>query len=568
MRRQKKRFVYALYYVAAIALAIFAIGPLAWMVDTSFKTNSEVLSYPPSWGTINAMPSRTLTANLVKTRAAQSANPSALSLSALLGSLSTTQTTVLGSPDTLTIQILGASGYRGTGTMPRRGILSISLIDQNGNFASYPTAFSTAAFNSTISKISSISPLTGSVGQDISSLNQYASDPEEYILSFYDDFLYGNNPIFSRIDFVSNLLSSLNGMSDLQDQLSHFKKGIGPLSLTELNEIQSILKKTIDEAKTPAMKEEITKYYNDIEVYLEFNQFYQDQKNQRLEGNIELAFIPNSNQLKVVKAPSIVESAYTAGDQVYITFKNTSFVWFLNDETSVNAKYNFWEVLTNFFSNYVSAWNSAPFGTYYLNSIFVAAATTAMNILFDVMMAFAFSKLTFPGRDKIFMAILATMMIPYTVLLVANYLIIHSLGWINTYYALIIPWSATAFVVFLMRQSFNSIPNDLYDASKIDGASSWRFLWTIAVPLSMPVIITGALLTFLGSWNSFLWVLIMTDTTNMRTIPVGLQNFIVNSGAIFNQLMAAATFTMIPVVIAFLFFQKYFVSGFFRSGIK
>jgi multiple sugar transport system permease protein len=316
------------------------------------------------------------------------------------------------------------------------------------------------------------------------------------------------------------------------------------------------------------MKEEITKYYNDIEVYLEFNQFYQDQKNQRLEGNIELAFIPNSNQLKVVKAPSIVESAYTAGDQVYITFKNTSFVWFLNDETSVNAKYNFWEVLTNFFSNYVSAWNSAPFGTYYLNSIFVAAATTAMNILFDVMMAFAFSKLTFPGRDKIFMAILATMMIPYTVLLVANYLIIHSLGWINTYYALIIPWSATAFVVFLMRQSFNSIPNDLYDASKIDGASSWRFLWTIAVPLSMPVIITGALLTFLGSWNSFLWVLIMTDTTNMRTIPVGLQNFIVNSGAIFNQLMAAATFTMIPVVIAFLFFQKYFVSGFFRSGIK
>ncbi|MGC8682566.1 ABC transporter permease subunit [Athalassotoga sp.] len=567
MKKQKKKIIYFFYYVAAVILAIFAIGPLVWMVDTSFKTNSEVLSYPPSWGTINAMPSRNLTADIVKTRAGQSSNPSALSLEALLGSLSTAQTTTLASPDTIAIHVLGASGYRGTGTMPRRGTLIISLINNEGGLASYPTKFSTSDFNKVVNQISSVSPLSDDVKKSVSNLSQYTSDPQEYILSFYDAFLYGPNPIFSRINFISTLLN-VNGMNSFQDQLVTFKKGIGPLTTIELKEISKILENALNFTTDSNAKTEISKYLNDIKLYLDFDQFYEAQKQTKFDQPIELAFIPKSNQLKIIKAPSIVKSAYTSGDQIYITFKNTSFVWFLNDSVSVKANYNFWEVLANFFDNYVSAWNSAPFGIYYFNSIFVAVATTVLNIIFDVMMAFAFSKLTFPGRDKIFIAIIATMMIPYQVLLVADYLIIHSFGWINSYYALIIPWSATAFVIFLMRQSFNSIPNDLYDAAKIDGASSWRFLWTIAVPLSMPVIITGALLTFLGSWNSFLWVLIMTDTANMRTLPVGLQNFIINSGAIFNQLMAAATFTMIPVVIAFLFFQKYFVSGFFRSGIK
>ncbi|BBJ28243.1 carbohydrate ABC transporter permease [Athalassotoga saccharophila] len=566
MKKPRKKLLYFFYYVAAVILAIFAIGPLVWMVDTSFKTNAEVLSYPPKWGTINAMPSRTLSAEIVKTRAGQNANPSSLSLEALLGSLSTNQQTSLSSPDTLAIHVLGASGYRGTGTMPRRGILSIELMGEDGGFASYSTNFSTPDFNSVVAKISSVSTLTDDVRGIMNSLSQYTSDPQEYILNFYDDFLYGNNPVFARINFISNLLN-VNGMMKFQDEISPFKKGVGPLSAAELKELAGILQSALSTA-SPSDKMEIEKYLNDIDVYLEFNEFYQSQKNKKLSGPIKLAFIPNSNQLKIIDGQSIVESAYTSGDQIYINFKNVSFVWFLNSDVSLTAHYNFWEVLANFFDNYVSAWNSAPFGIYYFNSIFVAVATTVLNIIFDVMMAFAFSKLTFPGRDKIFIGVIATMMIPYQVLLVADYLIIHSFGWINTYYALIIPWSATAFVIFLMRQSFNSIPNDLYDAAKIDGASSWRFLWTIAVPLSMPVVITGALLTFLGSWNSFLWVLIMTDTTNMRTLPVGLQNFIIDSGAIFNQLMAAATFTMIPVVVAFLFFQKYFVSGFFRSGIK
>jgi multiple sugar transport system permease protein len=138
----------------------------------------------------------------------------------------------------------------------------------------------------------------------------------------------------------------------------------------------------------------------------------------------------------------------------------------------------------------------------------------------------------------------------------------------NTYYALIVPWVVSAFTIFLMRQNFMTVPDELLDAAKIDGATKWRFLWTVMVPISRPVIITGALLNFVGSWNAFLWVLIVTNEPSMRTLPVGLQNFSSNAGTIYNQLMAASTFTMIPIVILFLFAQRYFIEGVARSGLK
>jgi multiple sugar transport system permease protein len=119
-----------------------------------------------------------------------------------------------------------------------------------------------------------------------------------------------------------------------------------------------------------------------------------------------------------------------------------------------------------------------------------------------------------------------------------------------------------------MRQHFLSIPKELFDASKIDGCSHWRFLWQIVVPLSKPVIITGALLKFVGSWNSFLWVLIVTNSDKYRTLPVGLQNFSSDVGTLYNQLMAAATFSVLPVIILFLFTQKYFIKGIARTGLK
>ncbi len=274
--------------------------------------------------------------------------------------------------------------------------------------------------------------------------------------------------------------------------------------------------------------------------------------------------------MKVLKAPSIVSKVqyFPQNGKIKVFLKGINSVWFSDAKVTTKVKFNFQQVLANLFQNYVEAWNAAPFARYYLNTVFVATVTTFLSIVFGVMAAFAFSKLHFKGRDFFFMLFLSTMMIPGEVLLVPNFITIVKFGWLNTYYALIVPWIASAFVIFLIRQNFMSVPDELFDAAKIDGASSWRFLWTVMVPLSKPVIITGALLNFVGSWNAFLWVLIVTNTPSMRTLPVGLQNFSSNAGTLYNQLMAASTFSMLPIVILFLFAQKYFIQGIARSGLK
>ncbi|BBJ27797.1 carbohydrate ABC transporter permease [Athalassotoga saccharophila] len=274
--------------------------------------------------------------------------------------------------------------------------------------------------------------------------------------------------------------------------------------------------------------------------------------------------------MKIIKAPSIISSIqyFPSNGSVKIFLKNINSVWFTTLPVKVSVHFTISEIFANLFEAYVQAWNAAPFARYYLNTVFVAVVTTFLNIVFGVMAAFAFSKLHFAGRNFFFMLFIATMMIPGEVLLVPNFITIVHFGWLNTYYALIIPWAVSAFTIFLIRQNFMTIPDELLDAAKIDGASRWRFLWTIMVPLSRPVIITGALLNFVGSWNAFLWVLIVTNEPSMRTLPVGLQNFSSNAGTIYNQLMAASTFTMLPIVILFLFAQRYFIEGIARTGIK
>ncbi len=274
--------------------------------------------------------------------------------------------------------------------------------------------------------------------------------------------------------------------------------------------------------------------------------------------------------MKIIKAPSIVSNIqyFPSNGSVKIFLKNINSVWFITLPVKVSVHFTISEIFENLFEAYVQAWNAAPFARYYINTVFVAVVTTFLNIIFGVMAAFAFSKLHFAGRNFFFMLFIATMMIPGEVLLVPNFITIVHFGWLNTYYALIIPWAVSAFTIFLIRQNFMTIPDELFDAAKIDGASRWRFLWTIMVPLSRPVIITGALLNFVGSWNAFLWVLIVTNEPSMRTLPVGLQNFSSNAGTIYNQLMAASTFTMLPIVILFLFAQRYFIEGIARTGIK
>lgn len=274
-------------------------------------------------------------------------------------------------------------------------------------------------------------------------------------------------------------------------------------------------------------------------------------------------------KMKIIKAPSVVADVRKeSGDVLKIIFKDIGGFWFKDDQFKVKARFSLKEVFLNLFQNYVDAWKAAPFSRYYFNTILVSFTTTVLEIIFASMAAFAFAKLNFFGKNFIFLLFLSTMMVPGEVLLVPNYITLSKFGWLDTYYALIVPWIVSVFAIFLIRQHFLALPNELYDAAKIDGCSDWKFLWEIMVPLSKPVIITSALLKFVGSWNSFLWVLIVTKSPEVRTLPVGLQNFSSEVGTLYNQLMAASTFSILPVIVIFLFAQKQFIRGIARTGLK
>lgn len=275
-------------------------------------------------------------------------------------------------------------------------------------------------------------------------------------------------------------------------------------------------------------------------------------------------------QMKILEGPKEVKEVRLRSFQsIEIVLDGIEPYWFWDEKASMNVRFTTGEVFSNLFQSYVDAWRLGKFFTYYyLNTIFVASVTTLLDILFACMAAFAFAKLKFFGKNFLFTLFLATMMVPGEVMLVPNYITLARFGWMDTYLALIVPWTVSVFVIFLIRQHFMSIPDELYDAGKIDGISKWGFLWQIMVPLSKPVIITGSLLKFIGSWNSFLWVLIVTKSPQVRTLPVGLSTFSTEVGTLYNKLMAASTFSMIPVIILFLFVQKYFIQGIARTGIK
>jgi len=218
--------------------------------------------------------------------------------------------------------------------------------------------------------------------------------------------------------------------------------------------------------------------------------------------------------------------------------------------------------------NFVEAWNAAPFGWYFFNSFFMAITTTVGEVFTTILAAYAFAKMKFLGKGPIFAILLGTMMIPGQMLLLPNYVTMARIGWLDRYQALIIPWLVSVFGIFLLRQFFRSVPDELRDAARIDGCGRFRFLFTIMVPLSKPAIFTVALLKFMGSWNSFQWVLIMTTSKHMRTVPVGLQVFSSEIGTAYEKLMAASVMAIIPILALFLFTQRQFIQGVARTGIK
>ena len=221
------------------------------------------------------------------------------------------------------------------------------------------------------------------------------------------------------------------------------------------------------------------------------------------------------------------------------------------------------------FSNYVDAWNEVGnFPRYFANTLFMAGATVIGVLITSTLAAYAFARMEFPGRDKLFVVLLATMMVPFEVTLVPNFIIIRNLQWSDHYEALIIPWIASAFSIFLLRQFFRSIPQELHDAAVIDGCTHLRFLTSIVLPLSRPALITSGLFTFLASWNSLMWPLLVTNRPEMRPIQVAMSTFIGDAGTQIQLLLAAVTISVIPVIIVYLILQRWFIEGIATVGIR
>ncbi len=220
------------------------------------------------------------------------------------------------------------------------------------------------------------------------------------------------------------------------------------------------------------------------------------------------------------------------------------------------------------FRNYVDAWNAVPFGRFFMNSIFVAVCVTFGKVFTSSLAAYAFARLQFPGRDKLFLMYLATMMIPGQVTMIPVFILLKNIGWIDTYYALILPGMFTAYGTFMLRQFFLTIPKELEEAAIIDGLNRWQIYWKIIVPLSKPALATLSTFVFLGSWNEFMWPLIVTNSMEMKTLPIGLASFQGLYTTDWTLLMAASIIVLLPVLMVYIFNQKFFTRGIVMSGLK
>ncbi|MDT6980176.1 carbohydrate ABC transporter permease [Levilactobacillus zymae] len=218
--------------------------------------------------------------------------------------------------------------------------------------------------------------------------------------------------------------------------------------------------------------------------------------------------------------------------------------------------------------NYSRAWHTAPFARYCLNSLLVTLLTTAGQVITSILAAFAFTHLRFYGRRLLFNGLIALMMVPGELLLIPNFVTMTRLHWVDTYAALIVPWLASIFAMFTLRQAFSGPTFTTYYAAKLDGASDWQYLWQILVPANRSTITAVAILQLIGSWNAFMWPLIITNSETLRTLPVGLVTFTSETGADYPLLMAATVFVILPLLILYLFLQKYIIAGITRANLK
>jgi len=226
------------------------------------------------------------------------------------------------------------------------------------------------------------------------------------------------------------------------------------------------------------------------------------------------------------------------------------------------------------FENYGEAWRRGNFPQYFWNSIRITTISLVGGVSISILAAYGFARIKFPGRDLIFGILLSTMMIPAMVTIIPNFLTVTWLGrigsvkWINNWPALTIPFMGSVFNIFMLRQFFSQIPDELFDAARIDGSGHLRFLFQVVLPLSKAPMMVILVLTFITSWNSLAWPLLVTNTPDWRPISVGMMNFVTEAGQEIHYIMAAAFITIIPILILYFFTQKQFTESIARSGLK
>ena len=222
------------------------------------------------------------------------------------------------------------------------------------------------------------------------------------------------------------------------------------------------------------------------------------------------------------------------------------------------------------FENYSKAFNQANLGRLFLNTVYVGLVSTILSLVITVLSAFVFARLEFKGRDTLFGILLATMMIPGELFTITNYQTVFYLGWKNTFTVLIVPFLVSVFYIYLLKQNFLQIPNELYLAAKVDGTTDLKYLWKVMIPLALPTLISITILKMMGSWNSYVWPNLVTDSDEYRLVTNGLRNAFqdVEGNVDFPVQMAAVAIVSAPLFLVFLFLRKYIMKGVSRSGIK
>ena len=220
-------------------------------------------------------------------------------------------------------------------------------------------------------------------------------------------------------------------------------------------------------------------------------------------------------------------------------------------------------------NNYKEALEFAPFDIFFINTFIVCIANTAITLFTTILAAFAFARLKFRGQNVLFVLLLATLMIPSQLLIITNYKTVAVDMHLNgTLWALIIPYTASAFYIYLLRQFFVGIPDEFYYAARVDGCNDWKFLWRIMVPNTKNALVTIALFNWIASWNAYIWPLLITNSVNKRVLAIGLKYFSNEAGTDFQLLMAAGTIVVLPLVILYIFTNKYILEGVAQGGIK